>query len=225
MSGLFAVAGVPGDTFATMLAPLPAARPVARAVTVNLARVMKYSGWALTPITQRLPVGPRTIAVMTRTGFMFPMPDRELAASAVREFLATPVDWYFHLALSTSRHARVRLSQIIVPACFVAASYDVMAGSRDMLSAAERLEDATYVELRGSHFIQMEQPEQVHELLLDFLARVGPERRASARPRGRDGPGVAGTGRLQRRPRRSGRRPRDRHRDHDVTGTDGVEAD
>ena len=43
-----------------------------------------------------------------------------------------------------------------------------MAGARDMLSAAERLEDATYVELRGSHFIQMEQPEQVHELLLEF---------------------------------------------------------
>ena len=175
VSGLFAVAGVPGDTFATMLAPLRVLpRPVARAVTVNLSRVMKYGGWALTPITQRLPVGARTIAVMNRTGFMFPMPDRELAAAAVREFLATPVDWYFHLALNTSRHARVSLSQIIVPACFVAATYDVMAGARDMLSAAERLADATYVELRGTHFIQMEQPEQVHELLLDFLARVDP---------------------------------------------------
>jgi pimeloyl-ACP methyl ester carboxylesterase len=174
VSGLFAVAGVPGDTFATMLAPLRVLpRPVARALTVNLSRALKYSGWAITPITRRLPVGTKTIAVLNHTGFMFPMPDRELAATAVREFLTTPVDWYFHLALNTSRHARVRLSQIIVPACFVAASYDVMAGSRDMLSAAERLEDATYVELRGSHFIQMEQPEQVHELLLEFLARVG----------------------------------------------------
>ncbi len=174
VSGLFAVAGVPGDTFATMLAPLRILpRPVARAVTVNLSRALKYGGRALTPITSRIPVGTTTIAVLGRTGFMFPVPDRELAATAVREFLTTPVDWYFHLALSTSRHARVRLSQVSAPACFVAASYDVMAGARDMLSAAERLEDATYVELRGSHFIQMEQPEQVHELLLEFLERVG----------------------------------------------------
>ncbi len=174
VAGLFAVAGVPGDTFATMLAPLRVLpRPVARAVTVNLSRAMKYAGWALTPITQRLPVGATTIAVLNRTGFMFAMPDRELAATAVRDFLTTPVEWYFHLALNTSRHRRVSLSRIMVPACFVAASYDVMAGSRDMLSAAERLDDSTYVELRGSHFIQMEKPAQVHELLLEFLERVG----------------------------------------------------
>ena len=41
-----------------------------------------------------------------------------------------------------------------------------------MASAAERLADATYVELRGTHFMQMEQPERVHQLLLDFLERV-----------------------------------------------------
>ena len=174
VSGLFAVAGVPGDTFATMLAPLRVLpRPVARAVTVNLSRALKYTGWALTPIARRLPVGTKTITVLTHSGFMFPVPDPELAATAVREFLTIPVDWYFHLAISTSRHVRVRLSRVHVPACFVAASYDVMAGARDMLTAAERLEDATYVELRGSHFIQMEQPEQVHELLLEFLQRVG----------------------------------------------------
>ena len=31
---------------------------------------------------------------------------------------------------------------------------------------------ATYVELRGTHFLQMEQPERVHALLLAFLDRV-----------------------------------------------------
>ena len=42
-----------------------------------------------------------------------------------------------------------------------------------MASAAARIDDAEYVELRGSHFIQMEQPDVVHDLLLDFLDRVG----------------------------------------------------
>lgn len=171
--GLFAVAGVPGDTFATMLAPLRLPRPVARLLTVNLSRVLSLGGRALTPIASRLPIGPRAIELLTHTGFMFPVKHPELAAEAIREFLTTPLDWYFHLALSTSRHARVSLSGVTVPCAFVAGSWDILAGARDMASAAQRLEDATYVELRGTHFIAMEQPDVVHDLLLEFILRVG----------------------------------------------------
>lgn len=173
VTGLFAVAGVPGDTFATMLGPLHLPHLAARALTVSLSRAMKLGGRLLTPIASRLPVGPRAVGLITHSGFMLPVPDPELAAVAIAEFLTTPVDWYFHLALKTSEHARVSLSGITVPAEFVAATYDVLAGARDMRTAADRIEGATYVELRGSHFIQMEQPERVHELLLDFLERVG----------------------------------------------------
>lgn len=175
--GLFAVAGVPGDTFATMLAPLKVLpRPLARALSVNLSRALKYGGWALTPVARRLPVGPRGIGVLAHTGFMLPVADRELAAAAVREFLQTPVGWYFHLALRASEHSRVSLSRISVPAFFVAARWDVLTGARDMRSAAARMAEATYVELPGSHFVQMEHPDQVHDLLLEFLARVEPGR-------------------------------------------------
>ncbi len=77
-----------------------------------------------------------------------------------------------HLAIATSEHGRVSLSKIKVPTAFVAAKWDVLAGSRDMASAAARIPDATYVELGGSHFVQMEHPEKVHELLLEFLDRI-----------------------------------------------------
>jgi pimeloyl-ACP methyl ester carboxylesterase len=175
VSGLFAVAGVPGDTFSTMLGPLRLPRFAARAITVNLSRAMKLTGKALTPIATRLPVGSRAVNVLSHTGFMFRMPDPELTAVAIAEFLTTPIDWYFHLALRTSEHARVSLSRISVPVVMVAATFDLLAGTRHMLSAAERVQDGTYVELRGSHFIQMEQPERVHQLLLEFLARVHEE--------------------------------------------------
>ena len=172
VAGLFAVAGVPGDTFATMLGPLRLPHVAARALTVSLSRVLRYGGRAITPVTSRLPVGPRGVNVLTHTGFMLPVPDPELAAVAIAEFLATPVQWYFHLALRTSRHARVSLRGITVPTAFVAATFDVLAGARDMKTAADRIPGATYVELRGSHFIQMEQPDRVHALLVDFLDRV-----------------------------------------------------
>jgi pimeloyl-ACP methyl ester carboxylesterase len=173
VSGLFAVAGVPGDTFSTMLAPLRLPRVAAKAVTVNLSRAIRIGARALTPVASRLPVGPRAVAVLTHSGFMFPVPDTELAARAIKEFLSTPVDWYFHLALHSSRHARVPLREITVPVELVAGRFDLLSGARHMATAAERLADATYVELRGSHFIQMEQPERVHERLLAFLERVG----------------------------------------------------
>ncbi len=173
VAGLFAVAGVPGDTFATMLGPLWLPRFAAKAVTVGASRALKLGGRALTPIATRLPVGPRGLVLISHSGFMLPVPDRELAARAVREFLRTPVEWYFHLALQTSRHGRVPLSRIQAPAMFVAGRYDVLAGSRHMATAAERMADATYVELDASHFVQMEQPERVHDLLLEFLERVG----------------------------------------------------
>ena len=52
------------------------------------------------------------IAVLTHTGFMLPMPDPELARRAIKEFLTTPIDWYLHLALRSSTHARVSLRNI-----------------------------------------------------------------------------------------------------------------
>ena len=42
-----------------------------------------------------------------------------------------------------------------------------------MATAAERMGEATYVELKASHFVQMEQPDTVHALLVEFLEQVG----------------------------------------------------
>lgn len=174
VTGIFAMCGVPGDTFSTMLAPLHLPRLLARALTVNVCRVAQYTGPVTNPIARRIPMGPALVKLLGRTGFMFPVADVDAAALGLQEFLTTPVDWYAHLALSTSRHPRVRLSQINVPTLFVSATYDVLAGARDMASASRRLSDrgvdSTYVELKGSHFVQLEQPDRVHDLLLDFLA-------------------------------------------------------
>lgn len=170
--GLFAVAGVPGDTFATMFEILQLPRPLARLATVNLSRAVSAVGPLVTPVSTRLPVGRLFMNVLGHSGFMFPPADPESARRAVKEFLKTPIDWYFHLAVRTSLHRRVSLSAIDVPAMFVAGSWDVLAGPKAMRSAAERMKDATFVELQGSHFIAMERPVTVHDLLLEFLQRV-----------------------------------------------------
>jgi len=172
VTGLFAVAGVPGGTFSSMLAPLGVPRFARAAITVNAARAMRTLGKPLSLLARNLPIGPKAVAVLSHSGFMLPVADVELTAETVREMLQTPVDWYMHLAVETSKHVRVSLRDIDVPATFVAGHWDVLASAEDMRTAAERIDDAEYVELTASHFVAMEKPAEVHELLLDLLDRV-----------------------------------------------------
>ncbi|SDT17567.1 Pimeloyl-ACP methyl ester carboxylesterase [Nocardioides scoriae] len=173
VDGLFAVGGVPGDTFASMLAPLRVPRPVSKALTVGAARVAKVVGRGVTPWTTGLAVGPATLRALSHSGFMLPVADEELSRRAVREFLSTPVEWYAHLALHSSLHRRVSLRGIEVPTSFLAGRYDVLASSRDMRTAADRIPGAVYEELRATHFLPMERPHEVITALRALLARVG----------------------------------------------------
>jgi pimeloyl-ACP methyl ester carboxylesterase len=147
-------------------------RPFRKPISVNVARLLKRAGTPLTEVARRLPVGPLTYEVLTHTGFMLSMPDPELARRAIKEFLTTPIDWYMHLALHSSLHLRVSLRTISVPTSFVAGKFDILASSYDMKTATERIPGATYQELRATHFIAMEKPDEVHEALLELLDRV-----------------------------------------------------
>ena len=171
-TGLFAVGGVPGGTFSSMLAPLGVPRFARAPITVNAARAMKIAGGPLTLMARNVPTGPLAMEVLTHSGFMLPTPDLDDTGRAIAEFLTTPIDWYMHLALATSKHVRVSLRNIAVPTAFVAGKYDVLASSKDMRTASERIEGATYVELPSSHFMSLERPTEVHDLLLDLLDRV-----------------------------------------------------
>jgi pimeloyl-ACP methyl ester carboxylesterase len=172
VTGLFAVAGVPGGTFASMGAPLQIPRVARRPISLGVATLLEHTGRWLTPITSRLPMGPRTAALLRHSGFMLPSADPTVVSRASREFLSTPVEWYMHLARAAARHDRVSLSKVRAPAVFVAGRFDILASAADMRSAAARIPGARYVELRGSHFVQMEHPDAVHEQLLGFLASL-----------------------------------------------------
>jgi pimeloyl-ACP methyl ester carboxylesterase len=172
VTGLFAVGGVPGDTFASMGAPIFIPRLFRKPLSVNIARVLKFAGRPISEVAKRLTVGPFTMDLLSHSGFMLPVADQRLARRAVKEFLSTPTDWYMHLALHSSLHLRVSLRNIHVPTSFVAGRFDILASSYDMLTATERISGATYQELRATHFIAMEKPDEVHEALLDLLDRV-----------------------------------------------------
>ena len=172
VSGLFAVAGVPGGTFASMGAPLFIPRFLREPIGVNVARVMKHTGPVLTPVARRIPMGPISTTVLRYSGFMFPTARPKDVKRAVREFLTTPVDWYGHLAVAAAEHRRVSLSDIDVPTAFLAGRWDLLASHHDLRSAADRIDGATYVEIYGTHFITLEKPKAVTRLLRDLVDRA-----------------------------------------------------
>jgi pimeloyl-ACP methyl ester carboxylesterase len=169
VTGLFAVAGVPGGTFASMGAPLQIPRWARRPLSIGVARTLAHTGWVLSPVTTRLPVGARAATLLRHSGLMMPNAETPVVERAFREFLTTPVQWYMHLAGAAARHDRVRLSRVRVPTVFVAGTYDILASAADMRTASERIPGAQYVELRASHFLQMERPDEVQRHLLAFL--------------------------------------------------------
>jgi len=172
VSGILAVAGVPGGTFASMGAPLMIPRLARRPISVGVTKVLRRAGRVITPFSSRIPVGIAVAHLISHSGFMLPTREIPSLRRAVKEFLSTPVDWYMHLALAAADHPRVSLRHIRVPTTFVAGKYDILASSEDMSSAAERIPDATYVELPGSHFLQLEHPDAVHEQLLALFDRI-----------------------------------------------------
>lgn len=170
--GLLAVAGVPGNTFGAMLEPTRMPRIVRRGIGVGGAHALRRGGRLLTPITTRMPLAAWNVAMLRYSGFMFPSARSDVVRLAVREFLTTPVEWYMHLALEAARHPRVSLSGIDVPVTFVAGRWDVLTGTKEIASAAERMPQAHYRELPGGHFLPMEQPDTIHEELHALVRRA-----------------------------------------------------
>ncbi len=182
VSGLFAVAGVPGATFASMLGPLRVPRALRAPITVGLSYLIREAGHLVSPVSQALPVGRLSATALRYSGFMFPSAADDVVRRAVREFLTTDVDWYFHLAVAAARHQRVSLRGIGVPTTFVAGRHDLLADKRDIRTAAERIPEAVCHLLPGSHFLQMEHPERVHQELLELIGRVDAQSSARRKP-------------------------------------------
>jgi len=172
VAGLFAVAGVPGGTFSSMGAPLLVPRPLRRPLALGVACTVGTAGPLIHPVSRRLPIGPVAAQLLTHSGFMLPVPDTDDVRRAVKEFLTTPVDWYMHLARAAAKHPRVSLRSVRVATTFVAGRHDLLASHHDMRTAADRIPGATYHLLPGTHFVQLEHPEVVHEALLELVDGV-----------------------------------------------------
>lgn len=173
VKGILAVAGVPGNTFSTMLAPLHVPPLVARTVMVNLARITTVTGHGIGPVLRRFPWTRGTTNLLRRRPLVHPAADTAELREMVKEFCTTHPAWYAKLALAVAEHDRVSLSGVDVPVTFIAGRWDLLTGARDMRSASRRVAGSRYRELDAAHFIPLEHPDVVLQELIALLERVG----------------------------------------------------
>ncbi len=170
--GILGIAGVPGNTFATMLAPLKVPRPIARRVARELTRAVTVAGYPLAPITQNLPWTRATARMVQKSRFINPAADPDQLRDLLQEFCTTHPAWYARLAIAVADHPRISLSKINVPVTMIAGRWDLLTGARDMKQASDRIAHSRYVLAEATHFVPIERPQLVVDELKLLLADV-----------------------------------------------------
>lgn len=178
VDGILAVAGVPGNTYATMLAPFKVPPIIAKRIMANLTHAGKLGGSYAHPLSRNIPWTTWTANLLRRSRMIRPEADPEDLRILMQEFCRTDPGWYAHLALGILKQRRIPLSGIRVPVTFLAGKYDILTGSRDMLTASQRIPGSRFRELAASHFIPIEFPALVTAELLDLLERAEKEKAA-----------------------------------------------
>ena len=179
VAGLLAVAGVPGGTVHAMGGLLRVPRPLRHPLFLAGARLLSRVGPALTWGANKLPMNSVTIRLITHSGLMAPAARPEVVIPALEEFRRHDFRWYFGLAVAAAEHEPMDLAFVQCPTIIVAGKWDVITYRRDLERAAARIPQAQLHVLPGTHFLPLEYPDELAQLLHELAGRAGLEPTAS----------------------------------------------
>jgi pimeloyl-ACP methyl ester carboxylesterase len=180
VAGVFSVAGVPGGTFDTILAPQLVPRQLRRPLGLGLVHTGRAVGAQLNLLGRMIPKGRPLAELIRHSGVMFPIADIADVQPWVETFFAQDWDWYFTLALALERHGRIDPSFIEVPVTIVAGLWDALTSHDDVRAYAREIPHAEVQSLPGSHCLPLEYPDQLMDLLDGLEVRVQAHRAAQA---------------------------------------------
>ena len=171
VAGIMAVAGVPGGTFGTMGAPWRIPRPLRKPIAVRVAKSGRWLGPPLTALTSRLPVTPPLVWLLTHS-VMTSKAKPEVVTPMLEVFLRHDWQWYTKIAVAAAEHDPMDLHFVTCPVTLVAGKHDVLTSMHAVVAAAEQIPHAQISVLDGSHFLPLEHPEHLHDLLDDLARRA-----------------------------------------------------
>jgi pimeloyl-ACP methyl ester carboxylesterase len=173
VAGVLALAGVPGGTAQAML-PLPSVpRDVATSLVSFATAVLQTSGAWLGGLVNRLGQLPVTAEILKGTGAIGATADLATVREALRDFLAMDVTWYGHLASALQKHEPMDLSAVTCPVIYVSAGQDFVTDPAAVEAAAAQTPAGRVERWDATHFLVLEYPDRVREVLLELAEDVG----------------------------------------------------
>jgi pimeloyl-ACP methyl ester carboxylesterase len=158
------VAGVPGDTFASLLGPLPVPRFLRRPLGNAASQLMSLTGGALDLVTNAVPTE-ATTWLLRHIGVALPSASPAYVNAVVEHLMTHEFAWYFRLAHGCGAHRRVDLAKIEQPVTLLGGRWDILTSAKHIGECAELIPNCDFQMLNASHFLPVEKPEVCEEAL------------------------------------------------------------
>lgn len=172
VAGLLSVAGVPGGTFDTILAPQLVPRPLRRPLGLGIVHTGRLMAPQLNLLGRVLPQRRLFQEWIRFSGVVLPTADRRDIEPWVKAFFTQEWEWYFRLALALEHHGRIDPSFIEVPVTIVAGEFDALTAHDDVMEYARHIRHAEVHSLPGSHCLPLEYPDGMLRLIDGLVVRI-----------------------------------------------------
>ncbi len=172
VAGILSVAGVPGGTFDTLLAPQFVPRALRRPLGLGIAKAGRQIAPQLNLLSSAVPKNRVFAEFIRHSGIMLPFADAKDVQPWAEAFFSQDWPSYFDLAIALEKHGRIDPSFIDVPVTVVAGAIDALTSHADVLDFAGQIPHAQVHSLPGTHCLPLEYPDRIMELLLDLCTRA-----------------------------------------------------
>jgi 3-oxoadipate enol-lactonase len=174
VTGILAVAGVPGGSYSSLFATYGVPRPLRAPLGRWGTRVLPVVGPLLPVLLASVPPWHDLLTPAATRG-----PAREVThpgalGAVLREFAQHDWGWYRRLSVALADHAPLDVSGVRCPVTFLAGRFDSLVDVADVRTAARSVPGARFRELLGTHFLPLQYP----EVMLSELHRVAGGRSA-----------------------------------------------
>lgn len=168
VTGILAVAGVPGGSYSSLFAPYRVPRRLRPPIGRLSSRLLPVVGPLLPVILASVRPWHNVLSPAAARGAGKEMGHPAALGAVLREFSRHDWSWYRHLAVTVAEHAPLDVSQVRCPVTFVAGRFDSLVDIADVRSAARTVPGARFRELLGTHFLPLQYP----VVMLEELRRL-----------------------------------------------------
>jgi pimeloyl-ACP methyl ester carboxylesterase len=158
VSGVLAVAGVPGGSYASLFAPQGMPRPVRRHLGRLGSRLLPVVGPLLPMVAASLPPVADLLRPAVVRGLAREAAHVGTLAAVLREFSRHDWKWFRHCADAIAEHAPLDVTTVRCPVTLVAGRFDSLVDVADMRATARAVPGARFRELLGTHFLPLQYP-------------------------------------------------------------------